>query len=203
MMLDTMPIRNHRKLGTLPVLLFGASAVLWTGLLSAQNYDLDINDNGLISLHASGAPVEELLNAIGDEMGFSVWFPSPLEDRVSIDFQELELEQAIKQLTKSYILVTDKESDAQSVKEIIVMPEGESSGYLPKAGNIAEQNRQADEAAGVVKNSENNPKLDQIKRRLQAGVQEQNPEEIAEEELVDGVPAQLPGVMIPPAPETQ
>ncbi|MCB1757614.1 MAG: hypothetical protein KDJ38_18990 [Gammaproteobacteria bacterium] len=144
-----MPDQHHKtSIRRFPERLFHLCLILFLSSTAfAQTFDLSVNDQGLISMRATQAPVEDLVTAIGEEMGIEVSFPSPVQERVTVDFEDLKLEQAIKQLTKSYILVTSKKTDPKRVREIIVMPEGEASSYLPEEGNIEEQVRMATEAA--------------------------------------------------------
>jgi hypothetical protein len=135
--------------------------------------------------------------ALGDELSIAVTFPSPVTERVSVAFEDLTLEQALKQMTRSYILVTSSETDPPQVREIIVMSEGgESSSYLPKGGNVSQQNRDADAAAGVSapKSGTSNRTMDQVRKRLEAGIQEENPDEDPETRIQRG----LPESVIPP-----
>lgn len=186
------------------LLLTGFLWVISVSSVFAADIELQIDDDGLISLRAAEATVEEVVTAVGDELGIAVSFPSPVQNRVNVDFQALKLEPALKQITSSYILVTGKKSNPPTVREIIVMPEGENSGYLPTGGNITEQNREADAAAGVTNQvseqdaAKVNSGMEQVRKRLQSGLQEGEPPEDAATRLERG----LPGGIVPP-PITQ
>ncbi len=152
--------------------------------LYARNFDLFVNPSGLISINANQVSVEELITALGEELDIEVSFPNPVQNRISVKFEELEFEQAIRQLTQSYILVTGKKTDPPAIQKIIVMPEGEASGYLPKDGNIAEQIRDSDESEsidGTVSSTTNgiSRRLDR-NRRTEAGLEESDIEDDAE-----------------------
>ena len=168
-------ISNIATIFVLTVSCLSASAL-------ANEVDFSVSEDGLISMKAYQAPVEALVTTIGNEFGIKVSFPNPVTEVVSVEFTDLTLEQAIKQLTQSYILVSGKDTEQDIIKEIIVMPEGEASSYLPQEGDVAEQIRQASEASGAVESSletmteqERANQFDQMRRRLDAGVEEGTP----------------------------
>lgn len=117
------------------VQILGFSLLLPTIALSAD-YDVFVNSEGLVSMYGQNVAVEDIMNSLGSKLSIIISYPSPVPDKVSVDFQELKLEQAIRQVTQSYILVTSKNAENHSIKEIIVMPEGEASSYLPEEGEL-------------------------------------------------------------------
>ncbi len=62
---------------------------------------LTINDS-LLSLRASDAPLKEILEAIGRRMKIEVVGNIPEEERITIAFDKLSLEDAIKSLNKNW-----------------------------------------------------------------------------------------------------
>lgn len=130
-------------------LLFVGVSLVLPRISLAADYNVVVNGDGLVSMYGQNVAVEELMSSLGEELDIVVSFPTPVPDKVTVDFQELKLEQAIKQVTQSYILVSNKVLDDHTIKEIIVMPEGEASAFLPEEGDIKQQLIQDAEAAGL------------------------------------------------------
>lgn len=130
-------------------LLFVGVSLVLPRISLAADYNVVVNGDGLVSMYGQNVTVEELMSSLGEELDIVVSFPTPVPDKVTVDFQELKLEQAIKQVTQSYILVSNKVLDDHTIKEIIVMPEGEASAFLPEEGDIKQQLIQDAEAAGL------------------------------------------------------
>lgn len=130
-------------------LLFVGLSLALPRISLAADYNVVVNGDGLVSMYGQNVTVEELMSSLGEELDIIVSFPTPVPDKVTVDFQELKLEQAIKQVTQSYILVSNKVLNDHTIKEIIVMPEGEASAFLPEEGDIKQQLIQDAEAAGL------------------------------------------------------
>lgn len=130
-------------------LLFVGVSLVLPRISLAADYHVVVNGDGLVSMYGQNVAVEDLMSSLGEELDIVVSFPTPVPDKVTVDFQELKLEQAIKQVTQSYILVSNKVLDDHTIKEIIVMPEGEASAFLPEEGDIKQQLIQDAEAAGL------------------------------------------------------
>lgn len=130
-------------------LLFVGVSLVLPRISLAADYNVVVNGDGLVSMYGQNVAVEDLMSSLGEELDIVVSFPTPVPDKVTVDFQELKLEQAIKQVTQSYILVSNKVLDDHTIKEIIVMPEGEASAFLPEEGDIKQQLIQDAEAAGL------------------------------------------------------
>lgn len=144
------------------LLIMGFSLVL-TPTSFAANFDVVVNSDGLVSMRGQNVPVEALMNSLGSELNIAISFPTPVPDKVTVDFQELKLEQAIRQVTQSYILVTSKNVDTHDIKEIIVMPEGEASAYLPEEGDLKQLLEQDGATAELPMHEENERKSNRAK----------------------------------------
>ncbi|MDO6462508.1 hypothetical protein Q4485_17485 [Granulosicoccaceae sp. 1_MG-2023] len=153
--------------------------------LLAHSYELSVDADGLITMRSGGEPVEVLVSAIGRELGIEVSFPSPVPERVSVDFEGMKLEQAIKQITSSYILVKSKNALDPQVREIIVMSEGgEGSNYLPQEvpeSQIQEETAAVEEVPlgsgeNTMTPTDMARQVDLLRRRQQAGAQDELPE---------------------------
>lgn len=184
------------------LLLISASASL-TLASAAHAYEISVDGEGLISLRANGETVETLITAIGRETQVEVSFPSPVTERVSVDFEGLKLEQAIKQITGSYILVKSKNALDPQVREIIVMSEGgQDSSYLPQEvpeSQIQEESAAVEEVPveqfgnGAVSPRDMARQVDMLRRREDAGLQDEYVQEGADPESVyeEALPPEL------------
>ena len=184
------------------LLLISASASL-TLASAAHAYEISVDGEGLISLRANGETVETLITAIGRETQVEVSFPSPVTERVSVDFEGLKLEQAIKQITGSYILVKSKNALDPQVREIIVMSEGgQDSSYLPQEvpeSQIQEESAAVEEVPveqfgnGAVSTRDMARQVDMLRRREDAGLQDEYVQEGADPESVyeEALPPEL------------
>ena len=184
------------------LLLISASASL-TLASAAHAYEISVDGEGLISLRANGETVETLITAIGRETQVEVSFPSPVTERVSVDFEGLKLEQAIKQITGSYILVKSKNALDPQVREIIVMSEGgQDSSYLPQEvpeSQIQEESAAVEEVPveqfgnGAVSPRDMARQVDMLRRREDAGLQDEYIQEGADPESVyeEALPPEL------------
>lgn len=176
------------------LLIMGFSLVL-TPTSFAANFDVVVNSDGLVSMRGQNVPVEALMNSLGSELNIAISFPTPVPDKVTVDFQELKLEQAIRQVTQSYILVTSKNVDTHDIKEIIVMPEGEASAYLPEEGDLKQLLEQDGATAELPMHEENERKSNRakmlerianIKARTQVEVEESQLAIELKEQMSDG-----------------
>lgn len=176
---------------------FVLSLILPLASLSAE-FDLVVDSEGLVSMRGQNVAVEEIMTSLGSELNIAITFPTPVPDRVTVDFQELKLEQAIKQVTQSYILVTRKNNASyKDIKEIIVMPEGESSAYLPEEGKLKELLVQdgGEAALDPLEDDERKAsrlkmleRIAEIKARTQVDVEESRLAIELEEQMTDGIP---------------
>lgn len=158
---------------------------------ASHAYELSVDGDGLLTMRSNNESVETLISAIGREKGIDVSFPSPVTERVSVDFEGLKLEQAIKQITGSYILVKSKNALDPQVREIIVMSEGsQDSSYLPQEvpeSQIQEETSVMEEVPaeqfgdGSLSPADMARQVDMLRRREDSGVQD----EYAEQQGVD------------------
>ena len=189
---------NFRSLAIF--LSFATSLLLASG---SHAYELSVDSDGLLSMRSYNEPIETLISAIGREKGIDVSFPSPVSERVSVDFEGLKLEQAIKQITGSYILVKSKNALDPQVREIIVMSEGgQDSSYLPQEvpeSQIQEESAAVEEVPveqfgnGAVSPRDMARQVDMLRRREDAGLQDEYVQEGADPESVyeEALPPEL------------
>lgn len=172
-------------------------SLLLPAIALSVDYDVVVNSEGLVSMYGQNVAVEDIMNSLGSKLNITISFPTPVPDKVSVDFQELKLEQAIRQVTQSYILVTSKNDKNHGIKEIIVMPEGEASAYLPKEGELKQLLVQDGGDAALPPQEDNERKasrlkmlerIAKIKARTQVNVEESRLAEELKEQMGHGSP---------------
>ena len=93
--------------------------------------------NDLISLSAKDASIKQIMEEIGQEMNVEVEALIPEDDRITIEFQALSLEDALKKLSSNYYLHYSKaENDKDKISKIVLLPEGEGKeqSAMPHTG---------------------------------------------------------------------
>jgi len=94
-------------------------------------YELSIKDN-LITLNAEDAFLKKILEDIGQKMNIEVFARIPAEDKITIRFTNLTLEEALKKFKTNYALVTDSKDKKVNIKRIVVVPEGQQANLFLK-----------------------------------------------------------------------
>jgi len=94
-------------------------------------YELSIKNN-LITLNAEDAFLKKILEDIGQRMNIEVFARIPAEDKITIRFANLTLEEALKKFKTNYALVTDSKGKNGNVKRIVVVPEGQQANLILK-----------------------------------------------------------------------
>ena len=94
-------------------------------------YELSIK-NDMITLNAEEALLKKILEDIGQRMNIEVFARIPAEDKITIRFANLTLEEALKKFKTNYALVTDSKDKNGSVKRIVVVPEGQQANIFLK-----------------------------------------------------------------------
>jgi type II secretory pathway component GspD/PulD (secretin) len=106
-------------------------------------YELSIKDN-LITLNAEDAFLKRILEDIGQRMKIEVFARIPAEDKITIRFANLTLEEALKKFKTNYALVTDSKDKNGNIKQIVVVPEGQQANLYLKDVKKAEPKDQRD-----------------------------------------------------------
>ena len=94
-------------------------------------YELSIKDN-LITLNAKNVFLKKILEDIGQRMNIEVFARIPAEDKITIQFANLPLEEALKKFKTNYALVTDSKDKNGNIKRIVVVPEGQQANLFMK-----------------------------------------------------------------------
>jgi hypothetical protein len=95
-------------------------------------YEMSIKDD-LITLKAEGAFLKTILEDIGQKMDIVVIARIPAEEKITIRFANLSLEEALKKFKKNYAYVTDATGQQEKIARIVVVPEGQHAAlYMAK-----------------------------------------------------------------------
>ena len=94
-------------------------------------YELSIKDN-LITLNAKDAALKKILEDIGQRMNIEVFARIPAEDKITMRFANLTLEETLKKFRTNYALVTDSKDKNGNIKRIVVVPEGQQANLYLK-----------------------------------------------------------------------
>ena len=113
---------------TLPAALSGSESNQITNeeIGKKGSYEFSIKDN-LISLNAEDAFLKKILEDIGQKMNIEVFASIPAEDKITIQFANLPLEESLKKFKTNYALVTDSKDKNGNIKRIVVVPEGQQA----------------------------------------------------------------------------
>lgn len=96
-----------------------------------SKFILTTNDN-LLSLRARDASLKEILEAIGRRMKIEVAGNIPEGERITMAFDKLNLEDAIKSLSKNYTFVKESGKEKERTMKITILAEGRSRKELPQ-----------------------------------------------------------------------
>jgi len=102
---------------------------------SKSDFVLTIKDS-LISLTAKDASLKKIAEEIGRRMKFEVVADISEEEKITIRFDKLSLEDAIKRLRTSYAYVWNSEKEGGKITKIVLLPEGK--GTVPSMPTIKE-----------------------------------------------------------------
>jgi hypothetical protein len=90
---------------------------------SQADYILMVKES-LISLKAKDASCKEILEEIGRRMKIEVVANIPREQKITIEFDMLDLGDAIKRFRTSYAYITKVEKEKGKITKIVVVPKG-------------------------------------------------------------------------------
>jgi hypothetical protein len=94
-----------------------------------SNYVLAIED-GLITLNAKDASLKDIFKELGKRMDIEVKAMVPEEEKITIAFDRLSLEDAIKRLSINYVYLIDSNREEGKITKIVVLPEEEGKGKI-------------------------------------------------------------------------
>jgi len=110
---------------------------------SIADFVLTIKDS-LISLTAKDASLKEITEEIGRRMKIEVVAAISEEEKITIRFDKLSLEDAIKKLRTSYAYVWNSEKEGGKITKIVLLPEGKGTAVsrpTTKESTVEEEKR--------------------------------------------------------------
>ncbi len=93
---------------------------------SKSGYELTVKDD-LISLNAEDALLKEIIGEIGTRLQIEVVGNAPEDEKISIEFDRLPLEEALEKISSNYGYTMDAGKEENKIVKIIVLPKGEES----------------------------------------------------------------------------
>jgi hypothetical protein len=93
-----------------------------------SDFVLTVKEN-LISLNAKDASLKEIIEEIGRSMKIEVVANIPEEEKVTMEFEKLSIEDVIKRLSVNYVYLIDSEKG--KITKIVFLPKSE--GTVPTA----------------------------------------------------------------------
>ena len=140
---------------TLPVVLSGSEPNQMSDekLGRKGNYELSIKDN-LITLNAEDAFLKQILEDIGQRMNIEVTARIPAEDKITIQFANLPLEEALKKFKTNYAFITDSNEKQGDISHIVIVPEGQQANISLRESQKVEPRGKKDIAEEKTSRSE-------------------------------------------------
>jgi len=93
---------------------------------SRADFVLTIKDS-LISLTAKDASLKQIVEEIGRRMKIEVFADISEEEKITIRFDKLSLEDAIKRLRTSYAYIWNSEKEEGKITKIVLLSEGKGT----------------------------------------------------------------------------
>ena len=127
---------------------------------SKSDFVLTIKDS-LISLTAKDASLKEIVEEIGRRMKIEVVANISEDEKITIHFEKLSIEDAIKRLSTNYIYVADLEKTKGKITKMIVLLKGKGTAV----STIKEEKKlvKSESSAGKKIASEKSPRPEPFK----------------------------------------
>ncbi|MDL2121573.1 MAG: hypothetical protein LWX51_00510 [Deltaproteobacteria bacterium] len=111
-----------------PNSLFGGEADKKSEVKAESRTDFVLTiKNSLISLTAKDASLKQIVDQIGRRMKIEVVADISEEEKITICFDRLSLEDAVKRLRTSYAYVWNSEKEEWKITKIVLLPEGKGT----------------------------------------------------------------------------
>ena len=101
---------------------------------ASQNFTVSTND-GLVSVQATEASLKDIIERIADALGIEVEAQVGDQKKVTVEFQDLTLDQAMERLSGNYAYTTD--SDGAKISKLFIYPKGVAA---PSGRSVTEAN---------------------------------------------------------------
>lgn len=112
------------------------------GILEKGEYELSVKDN-LVSLSAEDAFLKKILEEIGQRMNIEVFARIPAEDKITLQFANLPLEEVLKKFKTNYAYITDSKEKQGNITHIVVVPEGQQANlYLKEVKKVEPKDKE-------------------------------------------------------------
>ncbi len=89
-------------------------------------FELTVKD-GLISLNAKAASLDEIMEELGSSMKIEVLGDIPEEENISVKFDRLSLKDALEKLSSNHGFLMDSDYGDGKIAKIIILPKGKES----------------------------------------------------------------------------
>jgi hypothetical protein len=93
---------------------------------SPQAFVLTVHEN-LLSLHAREASLKAILAQIGREMAIDVVAHIPADEKITVEFDQLPVGEALKKLSRNYTYVVDAARADRRITKIVVLAKGDTT----------------------------------------------------------------------------
>ena len=148
-----MPVCPHtRCVGLKPWFLVLLLPLLLYNPASAQNsihatdkikgdgagFKLSVGNNR-VSLDAKQASLKMILETIAQKLNIDATIRIPQEEKVTIQFEDQSLEEALKLFVVNFALVSDTKAKDGPVKQIVVVPQGQQAQLAVRPSGNADQ----------------------------------------------------------------
>ncbi len=118
---------------TAPSSMYGETADKESESNSPNKAEMNLTiEEELISLVAKDVPLKEIIEEIGSKMKVEVVGSIACEEMITLKFDMLSIEDALRKLSTSYGYVMDSETEEEKITKIIVLPKGsEAVSHIP------------------------------------------------------------------------
>lgn len=143
----------------LPFILFGHSLAQQTAEVKTipeikdSGYKLFIKDQR-ITLNSKDASLKMILEEIGQKINVEMIVRIPKEKKVTVQFNDKSLEDALKLFKVNYAMVADSEDKGGNIKRIVVVPEGQQAQKAKSTSGISDKQQKTGLEKEVRSNNE-------------------------------------------------
>jgi type II secretory pathway component GspD/PulD (secretin) len=115
---------------------------------SQAKFALTIQDN-LLSLDAKDASLKEVLDEIGQRMHIEVVAQIPTQEKITLAFDRLSLEEALQRFSEytNYVYLKGAEKEPGQISKIMIFPKREVTAPSPPTATESEPKKAASKAA--------------------------------------------------------
>lgn len=148
--------------GAVPALVRGAVAglflpavILWSshaagqgGLPGGKSWAVTVQD-GMVSIHARGVRLDELLGAISLQAGIAIYLYTLPDTRVSMDFDRVPLEQALQRVLRGRNYTLETGARDAGLRTVRVLPAGKARFHAADPSTSHDPDARADAVSSL------------------------------------------------------